>query len=143
MIDSKKDEVLKEVTSSIDVPSDLLTIPIDGICDPESNVFASYDALSSICEENAKFYENEENECGQRYHGAFSGIIDHIVVARKLVNEINQFAHQYDFDENTPGNGYRSFVKAVRLCVEHSVKVGKHIGHTRTFIWFRKNMYMK
>lgn len=107
------------------------------------DVFASFDALREVCEDNAKYYESEDNECGQRYHGALTGIIDHIEVARKLTTDVLSFAHEYDFDEFTPGNGYRSFVKCTRLCVEHCLRVSKHIAQNRTFIWFRKNMYMK
>lgn len=143
MIDNKKDELKNEVTQTIEALNvDSLTGKGEnGLNEPD--IFASFDALRDMSNDNAKFYESEDNECGQRYHGAITGIIDHIEVARKLVDEIQSFVHEYDFDEHTLGNGYRSFVKATKLCVEHSVRVSKHILQNRTFIWFRKSMYMK
>lgn len=143
MIDNKKDELKNEVIQTIEsLNADTLTGKYENGSN-ELGILVSFDALKEVSIENAKFYENEENECGQRYHGAFTGIIDHVEVARKLIDEIQSFVHEYDFDEHTPGNGYRSFIKATRQCVEHSVKVSKHIAQNRTFIWFRKNMYMK
>lgn len=146
MIDNKKDEIANEDVPSSNTDANLKMDSQKNPCENganETDAFVSYDALKDICDDNVKFYENEDNECGQRFHGAISGIIDHIEVARKLSKEILDFVHDYDFDASTPGNGYRSFVKATRLCVEHSLRVSKHIAQNRTFIWFRKNMYMK
>lgn len=142
MIDNKKDETCNEVEPPVAEPAKKEPWE-NGQLPDSADVFASFDALREVCEDNVKFFETEDNECGQRYHGALSGIIDHVEVARKLAAEVLSFAPEYDFDEHTPGNGYRSFVKCTRLCVEHSLRVGKHIAQNRTFIWFRKNMYMK
>lgn len=105
--------------------------------------FVMYDALVDICQNNVKYFECDENEIGQRFLCAFRGIIDHIAIARKFVAKIITFVHEYDFDETTPANGYRSFVKAVQACINHTVKVCKYIAQNRSYLLFRKNMYMK
>lgn len=135
--------------------------------------FVMYDALVDICQNNVKYFECDDSEAGQRFLCAFRGIIDHIAVsacnysnlttdkygknqciflflsfsfgqvARQFVAKIITFVHEYDFDENTPYNGYRSFVKAIQACINHSVKVSKYIAQNRSYLLFRKNMYMK
>lgn len=105
--------------------------------------FALYDALADICQNNVKYFECDESETGQRFLCAFRGIIDHITIARQFVAKIITFVHEYDFDKHTPANGYRSFVKAIQACINHTVKVCKYIAQNRSYLLFRKNMYMK
>lgn len=105
--------------------------------------FVLYDALADICQNNIKYFECDETEIGQRFLCAFRGIIDHLIIAREFVTKIVQFVHEYDFDERTPANGYRSFVKASQSCINHSVKISKFIAQNRSYLLFRKNMYMK
>lgn len=105
--------------------------------------FVLYDALIDICTNNVKYFECDETETGQRYLGAFQGLIDHVGVAKTYVSQIVQFVHEYDFDEHTPANGYRSFVKTIQACINHSLKVSKYIAQNRSYLLFRKNLYMK
>lgn len=105
--------------------------------------FVLYDALADICQNNIKYFECDESEIGQRFLCAFHGIIDHLIIARQFVAKIIGFVHEYDFDELTPANGYRSFVKAVQSCINHTVKISKYIAQNRSYLLFRKNMYMK
>lgn len=105
--------------------------------------FVLYDALIDICQNNVKYFECDDSETGQRFLCAFRGIIDHIAIARQYVAKIITFVHEYDFDENTPANGYRSFVKAIQACINHSVKVSKYIAQNRSYLLFRTSTYMK
>ncbi|XP_031621456.1 hormone-sensitive lipase [Contarinia nasturtii] len=105
--------------------------------------FALYDALIDICQNNIKYFECDDSETGQRFLCAFRGIIDHIAIARQFVTKITTFVHEYDFDEVTPANGYRSFVKTISACINHNFKVAKYIAQNRSYLLFRKNMYMK
>lgn len=105
--------------------------------------FIMYDALIDICQNNVKYFECDESETGQRFVCAFRGIIDHIAIARQFVAKIITFVHEYDFDETTPANGYRSFVKTTQACINQTVKVCKYIAQNRSYLLFRKNMYMK
>lgn len=110
---------------------------------PSTHSFAMYDALIDICHNNIAYFECDDSESGQRFLLAFRGIIDHLTVARQYVQRIVAFVHEYDFDEHTPANGYRSFVSAVQACINHNVKVAKYIAQNRCYLLFRKNMYMK
>lgn len=105
--------------------------------------FAMYDALIDICQNNVKYFECDESEIGQRFLCAFSSIIGHVKMARELVAKIMFFVHEFDYDEKTPANGYRSVVKAVQAAINHSVKVCKYIAQNRSYLLFRKNLYTK
>lgn len=102
-----------------------------------------YDALVDICQNNIKYFECDDTEMGQRFLCAFRGIVDHTAIARRYVTEVSAIMHEYDFDEATPANGYRSYVKAMQACINHCVKICKYIAQNRSYLLFRKTMYMK
>lgn len=108
-----------------------------------SHSFAMYDALVDICQNNIKYFECDETETGQRFLCAFRGIVDHIAIARSYVTEIVAIMHEYDFDESVPANGYRSYSKIMQACINHCVKICKYIAQNRSYLLFRKTMYMK
>lgn len=110
---------------------------------PSQHSFAMYDALVDICQNNIKYFECDDTEMGQRFLCAFRGIVDHTAIARGYVTEISTIMHEYDFDESTPANGYRSYVKAMQACINHCVKICKYIAQNRSYLLFRKTMYMK
>lgn len=149
---SKKEDVTKakeaEILPSTDKEPDNVSIGSDTVlCDSHSKdgvySFVLYDALADICKNNVKYYECDDTETGQRFCGAFQGILDHIDITKKHILKIVLFAHEYDFDENTPGNGYRSFVKVVQSCITHCLKVSKYISQNRSYLLFRRNTYIK
>lgn len=57
----------------------------------------------------------------------------------KAMEEINRFAYEYDFDETTPGNGYRSFVAMSELAVKEAFVVCKQLmeNHGKLFFNFK------
>lgn len=107
------------------------------------NYFALYDAFKDLCINNANYFETDDSENGQRLHGAYIGLIDHLANARNYVTKIRTFVHEYDFNENVPGNGYRSFLLVVRSCINHGIKLSSYVMQHRSSILFRKSMYMK
>lgn len=107
------------------------------------NYFASFDALRDLCNNNIVYFRTDESEVGQRFLNAYVGLLDHIETARGYVDQIRMFAHEYDFNESTPGNGYRSFLLVVRSCISHSLKLSSHVMQRRGSLLFRKSLYMK
>lgn len=105
--------------------------------------FDTYDLLLSICEDNKKYYESDASETGQRILFAFQKIIDHLPTVRDYHKQFNTFLHEYDFDENTPGNGYRSIIKAAEVGINRYIKVGLDISRKRDGLLFKKTTYMK
>lgn len=133
-----------EATMSPNIESSQQLLPDntnDSIKSP--NYFALYDAFEDLCKNNVEYFSTDDTENGLRLHHAFVSLIDHLEVARNYVTEIKEFAHEYDFDETTPGNGYRSFLLVVRSCITHSLKLSSYIMQNRSSLLFRKSMYMK
>lgn len=106
-------------------------------------LFAMYDALLDICENNIAYFECDKTETGHRFLCAFHTIVDNMKIVRDYVEKFSTFVHEYDFDENTPANGYRSAIKAIQAGIDHFVKISKYIAENRGSLLFRKNTYLK
>jgi hormone-sensitive lipase len=105
--------------------------------------FIVWEALKSIICNNIDYYSKDESTNGLKLHGAFLGIIDYIDEGRPLVEEIEVFCKEYDFDDITPGNGYRSFIKIFDSAINHTFKIVKYVTESRASLLFRKNTYTK
>lgn len=105
--------------------------------------FAVYDELVEICQENRQYFESDDSEMGQRFYDQFNCLLEHIAAARQHVNGFNEFAHEYDFDDRTPGNGYRSLVKAMHAAIEYCIRICSYIAKNRRYLLFRKSVYIK
>lgn len=105
--------------------------------------FILYEALKSIICNNIDYYKSDESTNGLKMHSALIVIIDSIDEGRPLVEEVELFCKQYDFDDVTPGNGYRSFVKIFDSAINHTLKIVKYVTESRSSLLFRKNTYTK
>lgn len=105
--------------------------------------FIVWEALKSVIHNNIDYYKTDESTNGLKLHGAFLGIIDHLDEAQPLIQEIEILCKLYDFDENTPGNGYRSFVKVFDCAINHTLKIVKYVTESRASLLFRKSTYTK
>lgn len=102
-----------------------------------------FDSLIDLCRNNVNYFANDETVSGLRIHGAFVGLIDHIETAKPLVAEVSGFVHEYDFDKDTPGNGFRSFLYVVKCCIKTTLKLARYVMENRGTILFRKAIYVK
>ena len=59
------------------------------------------------------------------------------------IEKIESFASEYDFDEYTPANGYRSFVEVWTTAVKKSTKVCGNLRRTQNSIFLWENYYKK
>lgn len=108
-----------------------------------SPVHAMYHVLKDLCINNAQFFQEDESESGQRLSAGFLAVVDQVVMITPLVDEVRKVASQFDFDEDTPGNGYRSLVSVVDMCVQHGVKLSRLVYVNRYSFLFRKTFYMR
>lgn len=122
----------------------------DGVPDPDSKDSIAdtdgtlpYDLLHELCQSNVEFFARDDSMNGCKIHAAFLTLALHIQFAKKKVAEIRSFAHEYDFDEHTKGNGYRSFVTVVDCSVKHSIKICRNVVENRSSLLFRKSVYFK
>lgn len=101
--------------------------------------FIVWDALKSIIHNNIDYFKSDESNSGLKLYAAFVGIIDHLNEARPMVQEIEAFCKEYDFDDVTPGNGYRSFIRIHNCAISHTFKIVKYITENRASLLFRKH----
>lgn len=103
-----------------------------------------YDKLIQYCRSNVQYFGCAgETVTNQRFLDAFRCILQHIEIIRKHDTNICGFAHEYDFDEMTPANGYRSIVKVTHEYITHTAKMSKYIAENRDRFLFRKGTYVK
>lgn len=105
--------------------------------------FLIWEALKSIICNNIDYYGTDKSTAGLKLHSAFSSIIDQLEEARPLIQEIELFCKAYDYDEITPGNGYRSFIKVFNCAINHTSRIVKYITENRSGLLFRKSAYTK
>ncbi|EDV98300.1 hormone-sensitive lipase [Drosophila grimshawi] len=103
----------------------------------------AYQKLYADCQDHAAYFAKDHTEHGQRLHAAHIAWQDFIVLANRLVLQIEAFAHEYDFDEATPGNGYRSFIYVTNACISHGRGICQQLLATRATLFFRKKFLMK
>lgn len=111
--------------------------------DKAAERFIVWEALKSIIFNNIDYYKTDDSANGLKMHAALLGIIDLVDEARPLVVEIESICKLYDFDDATPGNGYRSFIKIFDSAINHTFKIVKYVTESRSSLLFRKNTYTK
>jgi len=99
--------------------------------------------LREVCCANVGYFASHQDDDGVRIKAALLAILDHLDQLQPLYREIAKFAPDFDFDEDTPANGYRSFLSLVDKCIVHSSQVCQQIYNHKNSMLFRKSYYMK
>lgn len=99
--------------------------------------------LIKLCMSNVEFYKQDQTVTGSRMTAAFEKLHDYLVKAVPVTRVIDSFAHIYDYDESTPGNGFRSFMFIFEAALDYSVKTCQYINENRGSLLFRKSVYLK
>lgn len=92
---------------------------------------------------NVEFYKSDKSFVGVKMHASFAKAIEFLEKSVSVTKKIESFVSDYDFDEDTPGNGYRSFIFIFSAAVKHTEKICKYITDNRSYLLFRKSVYMK
>ena len=110
---------------------------------PAEEKYLIIEDLIKMSMSNVEFYSDDQSSVGLKLHGIFTKLIEELEKSIPVIKEIESFAGVYDFDENTPGNGYRSFVFIFDAAVKHTEKICIYITENRGSLLFRKSVYMK
>lgn len=108
-----------------------------------SSLYAMYDVLKELCQNNADYFKTDDSELGKKLEVSFESLYASINAVAPLVDEIRKAAVQYDFDKDTPGNGYHSFVTVVDAFIVYGVKICRQICVNRSSYFFRKGMQLR
>ena len=99
------------------------------------------DELTGVLLDYQEFFRDDKSYC--EFGNILKSVIETLSNLEPLTNEIRSFAGNYDLDERTPGNGYRSFVYTVEKAFEKALNVCKQVQHSRESFFFRKKFYQR
>ncbi|XP_029666898.1 hormone-sensitive lipase [Formica exsecta] len=102
-----------------------------------------WSALRKLCRTSVEYFTPYNNENSVRIKAALLVILEQLDEFQPLYNEITKYASHFDFDEETPGNGYRSFLSMVDKCIIHSEQVCRQMYEQKDSMFSRKNHHMK
>ncbi|KAH6931092.1 hypothetical protein HPB50_022202 [Hyalomma asiaticum] len=99
--------------------------------------------LLSLIEDNVYFFECARSDFGQRFSSQFGDLHDAVMQLRDDCALIARKAHLYDFDADTPGNGYRTCLIIVNRFLPICIKLCRHVVASRDSMFFRSEFYQK
>ncbi|XP_012135479.1 hormone-sensitive lipase isoform X2 [Megachile rotundata] len=100
-------------------------------------------ALRELCHANEQYFMPHQDENGVRIRAALLAILDHLAQMQPLYKHISKIAPMYDFDVQTPANGYRSFLILIDKCIAHSRSICHQIYCQKDSMFFRKSYHMR
>lgn len=99
--------------------------------------------LTEVIIDNINFFSKADGNTAKNLCQAFQSLENIIKILNIKVDEIENFAHLYDFSVDSPGNGYRSFTCVCKAALKRVQDVCKLVQTNRSSIWFRPNVYEK
>lgn len=104
---------------------------------------SNVEVLKDLCENNANYFAKDTTENGQRLYLSFMGIRENLDEVSQKMARIASEVHRFDFDEDTPGNGYRSFLSVANSAIDYGIALNKKICLKRASAFFRKTQLTK
>lgn len=102
-----------------------------------------FEALEAVALNNLNFFKSLNITKSAEICESFVKIIEKVSNLNSLINEIKMFQTVYDLDEETPGNGYRSFIYIVEVAIVKMNKICTQVKKKRESIVFRRSFYEK
>ncbi|XP_076864108.1 lipase, hormone-sensitive a [Brachyhypopomus gauderio] len=100
-----------------------------------------YSTLEAVCVDTISALSGLE---GSPHSDATAGLLatmaciqEHGRAVEGLVTGFTAVYHHFDFDAETPGNGYRTLVKVVHSCILHIIQKGRYIATNCGGVFFR------
>ncbi|XP_023200722.1 hormone-sensitive lipase-like isoform X2 [Xiphophorus maculatus] len=102
---------------------------------------AVFTALDKVCEENICVLsgpsESPYGTVTKRLVACMRKIRQHGRALEPVVASFTAVYHHYDFDAQTPANGYRTLVKVLQSCLVHIIHKGRYIASNCRGAFFR------
>ncbi|XP_056154737.1 lipase, hormone-sensitive a [Lampris incognitus] len=102
---------------------------------------AVFTALERVCEETvAALCEPSDiphGDIAKRLVTSMRNVQEHGQALLPVVAGLTEIYHHYDFDAQTPGNGYRTLVKVLQSCLLHIINKGRYIASNCHGAFFR------
>jgi hypothetical protein len=97
--------------------------------------------LKLVCQSIKNKFVLDKSENGVKIYSSASKILEFIDECSKNCKEIEKFAGIYDFDEFTPANGYRSFLRIFDSFLTLAHKVCSHTNEKYGKIFYSKTQH--
>lgn len=117
-----------------------MNVNFDG---PSENTESQWDTLRKLCHASVEYFTSHQNEKNMELKDVLGVILRLLDELQSLYDEIAKFASHFDFDEKTPGNGYRSYLTIVDKCITYSEKTCRKMYRQRNSMFFRRSHHTK
>ncbi|XP_068431477.1 lipase, hormone-sensitive a isoform X2 [Clinocottus analis] len=100
-----------------------------------------FEALETVCEDNLSFLCGPSDlpygAVARRLVTCMRSIQEHGRALEPVIAGFTAVFHHYDFDAQTPGNGYRTLAKVLLSCLMHIIHKGRYIAANYNSAFFR------
>lgn len=103
----------------------------------------SVQILKDLCQNNAEYFANDFTKNGRSLCKSSLEIGMNLDGLAEKMTKIEEETYRFDFEEATPGNGYRSYVKIGKLALDYGINLNKEIVSKRATFLFPKNNLSK
>jgi hypothetical protein len=99
--------------------------------------------LINCVDNNIEYFDKSDKNSQTKIKSSLLSFKSSLENCSRFIEEIKSFAGEYDFDEETRGNGFWSFVDIFESAVKKTTKINKELITNREKILFRADSYAK
>ncbi|XP_038065915.1 hormone-sensitive lipase-like [Patiria miniata] len=110
---------------------------------PSYSVLLAIKTLRQLVINNIEHYQKSKSSSGEKFFTVFCLIEEESDAVRPAVETLASIAPRFDFDERTPGNGYRSLISVVECSVEKLIQISRYVAVNRDSLLFRAGHYLR
>lgn len=114
---------------------------VSQLFDRENNPLSAravvFKTVRSLSVSNMEYYQHDISSYSDRFYSVFSLMHEQLEKVEPYIEMLLKIAYKYDFDQQTPGNGYRSFVQVIDACVLNLLRVSRDVCLNRESFLFR------
>lgn len=97
--------------------------------------------LKELCSRNAEHFSKDNSENGQRLFISFLAMSDVVDQMWPKIVNIQGRVEEFDFDKDTPGNGYRSYLLVIKMAIDLCININERVVQKRDSVLFRKGYF--
>lgn len=99
------------------------------------------DTLKELCSNNAEHFAKDSSENGQRLFISFLAMKEVVDQMWPKIVNIEARVDEFDYDKDTPGNGYRSYLLVIQMAIELCINVNERVLQKKDSVLFRKGYF--
>ncbi|XP_068205914.1 hormone-sensitive lipase isoform X1 [Palaemon carinicauda] len=108
--------------------------------EPSQSIFQS---VLHLIEDNTQHFKNDDSEYGQRLYSGFLVLKENMGRVMSMSERVRKEVHQFDYDKDNPGNGFRSFNNISEQAIISVFDLCKQVSTNRGSLLFRKGHFVR